>query len=41
MEEFGQVDVLLLDFYLPPITGLKVLQQVNEAVKEGRVQRPR
>jgi CheY-like chemotaxis protein len=24
LEEFGQVDVLLLDYYLPPMTGFKV-----------------
>ena len=23
LEEFGQVDVLLLDYYLPPMTGFK------------------
>mmetsp|Transcript_13903 Transcript_13903/g.33587 ORF Transcript_13903/g.33587 Transcript_13903/m.33587 type:complete len:106 (+) Transcript_13903:2980-3297(+) len=40
MEEFGQVDVLLLDYYLPPITGFKVLQEVNAAVAAGRVRRP-
>ena len=41
LEEFGRVDVLLLDFYLPPITGFKVLQQVNEAVAAGRIERPK
>ena len=41
LEAFGRVDVLLLDFYLPPVTGLRVLQEVNEAVLAGRIERPR
>ena len=41
LREFGRVDVLLLDFYLPPVTGLTVLQQVNEAVLAGAIARPR
>jgi CheY-like chemotaxis protein len=41
LKEFGRVDVLLLDFYLPPVTGLMVLEQVNEAVKIGVIQRPK
>ena len=34
-------DVLLLDFYMPPFTGLEVLQQLNAAVAAGQLQRPR
>ncbi len=34
-------DVLLLDFYIPPKTGLAVLEALNEAVASGVVQRPR
>jgi PleD family two-component response regulator len=41
LREFGRVDVLLLDFYLPPVTGLTVLQQVNEAVLAGAIARPK
>lgn len=41
IKEFGRVDVLMLDFYLPPVTGLQVLQQVNEAVASGIIQRPK
>jgi PleD family two-component response regulator len=41
LREFGRVDVLLLDFYLPPVTGLTVLQQVNEAVLSGSIDRPK
>ena len=41
MRGFGRIDVLLLDFYLPPVTGLAVLQQVNEAVLAGLLERPK
>jgi PleD family two-component response regulator len=34
-------DVLLLDYYMPPFTGLAVLKMVNEEVKAGRLRRPR
>ena len=34
-------DVLLLDFYMPPHTGLMVLKKLNEAVREGRIERPK
>lgn len=34
-------DVLLLDFYMPPHTGLVVLKKLNEAVQEGRIERPK
>lgn len=34
-------DVLLLDFYMPPHTGLMVLKKLNEAVQEGRIERPK
>ena len=34
-------DVLLLDYFMPPHTGLSVLKMLNEAVREGRVVRPR
>lgn len=34
-------DVLLLDFYMPPHTGLLVLKKLNEAVREGRIERPK
>jgi len=33
-------DVLLLDFYIPPKTGLAVLEALNAAVAEGSVARP-
>jgi CheY-like chemotaxis protein len=39
--EFGRVDVLLLDYYLPPMTGYKVLERVNAAVREGLIERPK
>ena len=41
LEAFGRVDVLMLDFYLPPVTGLEVLRQVNDAARAGRIERPR
>ena len=34
-------DVLLLDHYIPPKTGLAVLEALNTAVAAGSVQRPR
>ena len=34
-------DVLLLDFYIPPKTGLAVLEELNAAVAAGRLPRPR
>ena len=34
-------DVLLLDFYIPPKTGLAVLEALNAAVASGRLARPR
>ena len=34
-------DVLLLDFYIPPKTGLAVLEALNAAVAAGRLPRPR
>ena len=34
-------DVLLLDFYMPPHTGLMVLKKLNEAVRQGRIERPK
>eukprot|EP00241_Pyramimonas_parkeae_P022545 CAMPEP_0114326318 /NCGR_PEP_ID=MMETSP0059-20121206/29656_1 /TAXON_ID=36894 /ORGANISM="Pyramimonas parkeae, Strain CCMP726" /LENGTH=185 /DNA_ID=CAMNT_0001455275 /DNA_START=69 /DNA_END=626 /DNA_ORIENTATION=- len=33
-------DVLLLDFYIPPYTGLEVLTALNKAVKKGELKRP-
>lgn len=33
-------DVLLLDYYMPPHTGLEVLQLLNEAVAKGKAVRP-
>ena len=41
LEAFGRVDVLMLDFYLPPVTGLEVLRQVNDAARAGRIERPK
>ena len=41
LEAFGRVDVLMLDFYLPPVTGLEVLRQVNDAARAGRIERGR
>ena len=32
--------VVLLDFYMPPHTGLEVLLMLNEAVREGTATRP-
>ncbi|ABO95193.1 predicted protein, partial [Ostreococcus lucimarinus CCE9901] len=40
IKEF-EPDVLLLDYYMPPFTGLAVLKMVNEEVKAGRLRRPR
>jgi hypothetical protein len=34
-------DVLLLDFYIPPKTGLAVLEALNAAVAAGTCARPR
>mmetsp|Transcript_22461 Transcript_22461/g.31432 ORF Transcript_22461/g.31432 Transcript_22461/m.31432 type:complete len:105 (+) Transcript_22461:468-782(+) len=34
-------DVLLLDYYIPPITGLKVLRALNEAIANNEIDRPR
>lgn len=34
-------DVLLLDHYIPPKTGLAVLEALNAAVADGSVARPR
>ena len=39
IKEFGRVDVLMLDFYLPPLTGLQVLMKLNEAVEAGVIER--
>ena len=33
-------DVLLLDYYISPKTGLQVLQDLNLAVEEGKITRP-
>ena len=33
-------DVLLLDHYMPPITGLQVLQELNVNVENGKFPRP-
>ena len=33
-------DVLLLDYYISPKTGLQVLQDLNLAVEEGKIKRP-
>ena len=33
-------DVLLLDYYISPKTGLQVLQDLNLAVDEGKIIRP-
>ena len=42
MRGFGRIDVLLLDFYLPPVTGLAVLQvHVNGIVVSHDVLRGR
>ena len=35
-----QPDVLLLDHYIPPKSGLAVLEALNVAVEEGSVRRP-
>lgn len=34
-------DVLLLDYYIPPMTGLQVLRAINDAVAAGVLERPR
>lgn len=34
-------DVLLLDHYMPPHTGLEVLKMLNDAVREGTCARPK
>ncbi len=34
-------DVLLLDFYIPPLNGLQVLTALNAAVAAGTLPRPR
>jgi CheY-like chemotaxis protein len=33
-------DVLLLDYYMPPLTGLQVLNALNAAVAAGKLERP-
>ena len=33
-------DVLLLDYYMPPSTGLQVLNALNAAVSAGKLERP-
>ena len=33
-------DVLLLDYYINPITGLQVLQELNLAVSKNQIERP-
>ncbi len=33
-------DVLLLDYYINPINGLQVLQELNLAVSENQIERP-
>ena len=33
-------DVLLLDYYISPKTGLQVLQDLNLAVEDGKIKRP-
>eukprot|EP00466_Bigelowiella_natans_P018117 jgi/Bigna1/77051/fgenesh1_pg.45_\ len=40
LKEF-RPDVVLLDYYIPPITGLKVLRALNEAVANKEIDRPR
>jgi response regulator of citrate/malate metabolism len=40
IKEFAP-DVLLLDHYIPPKTGLVVLEALNAAVADGSVARPR
>ena len=42
LEHIAQIrpDVLLLDHYMPPYTGLEVLQLLNEAVAKGNAVRP-
>lgn len=39
IEKFAP-DVVLLDFFLPPHTGLQVLKLLNKAVMEKRIDRP-
>ena len=34
-------DVLLLDYFMPPYTGLQVLKMLNVAVREGTCVRPK
>jgi len=34
-------DVLLLDYYMPPHTGLTVIRMMNEAVQSGKIERPK
>ena len=33
-------DVVLLDYFMPPYTGLEVLQMINEAVGKKQISRP-
>jgi DNA-binding response OmpR family regulator len=39
IKEFNP-DVLLLDYYIQPITGLQVLQELNLAIKNNQLNRP-
>ena len=39
IEKFAP-DVVLLDFFMPPHTGLQVLKLLNKAVKEETIHRP-
>tara|TARA_B100000767_G_scaffold11520_1_gene11153 strand:- start:3326 stop:3688 length:363 start_codon:yes stop_codon:yes gene_type:complete len=38
--EAFQPQVVMLDFFMPPHTGLEVLSMLNRAVREGAVVRP-
>ena len=34
-------DILMLDYYISPITGLQLLQDINEKVSLDKIQRPK
>lgn len=39
IDEFSP-DILLLDYFIPPYTGLEVLKMLNESVASGQISRP-